>query len=191
MKKLVKKAEGAIENVRGLLNGREQGGAVVTLIVVGFFIVSVVTIVVVTVQAAGEASRSSSAAWRAVDQQSQPVDPKVYTDAQDATGKSQMKQAGKVLEGGIAADTLASPGSKVAPSAPVNLDTAMSAGQLGTQLVDYVASGTSTGQQPATTGSDLDKNTKVNEVDDDAASGIGDGTGGGYSGGGCTDGCSW
>ena len=111
MKKLMKKAEGAIENVKDLLNGREQGGIIVTLVVVGFLVVSVVTIVVVTFQAAGEASRSSSSAWRVVDNQSEPVDPKVYTDAQNATGKSQMKQAGKILEGGIAADTLASPGS--------------------------------------------------------------------------------
>jgi flagellar basal body-associated protein FliL len=187
MKKLMKKTESAIENVKGLLNGREQGGAVVTLIVVGFFIVTVVTIVVVAVHGAGEANKSSSAAWKVVDQQSQPVDPKVYKDAQDATGKSQMKQAGDVLKGGISGDTLASPSSSVAPSAPINLDTAMSAGQLGTQLVDYATSDTSSGQQPPTTGSDLDNNTKVNQVGDGAASGMG----GGNSGGGCSDGCSW
>jgi hypothetical protein len=189
MNKLMKKAEGAIENVKGLLNGREQGGIIVTLVVVGFLVVSVVTVVVVTVQAGAEASRSSSAAWRVVDQQSEPIDPKVYEDAQNAAGKSQAKQAGKIAEGGIAAQTIASPASKMAPTAQIGLDTAMSAGQLGTQLINDAASGTSAGQQPPTTGSDLDKNTKVNPTNGGAASGMGGGTGGGYSNGGCTDGC--
>ncbi|MEJ2738699.1 MAG: hypothetical protein P8105_02485 [Dehalococcoidia bacterium] len=195
IRKLMKKAESAGKNVRGLLNGREQGGIILTLVAVGFLVVSVVTVVAVTVKAGAEASRSSSAAWRVVDQQNEPVDPQVYDDAQNAAGPSQARQAGNIAEGAIAAQTIASPGSRMAPNAPINLDTAMSAGQLGTQLINDAASGTSTDQQPLTTGSDLDKNTKVNEVGDDGASGMGDGTGGntggGYSGGGCTDGCVW
>ena len=168
--KKIRGGRAMLRKMQGIFNGRETGG-------VGLGIAIVIAIVIIVtpplIRTITSASNQFSAPNKVSMDESVSMDP-VQDAARDGMHRT-MKNAGDVVKGA----TTATSAQDLAIGHVVDTAVAVSTGDTKTT--------TNTG--PTVTGSDLDKNTTVNEVGDDAASGVGGGTGGGYSGGGCTDGC--
>jgi hypothetical protein len=166
--KKIKGGRTMLKKMKGRFNGRETGG-------IGLGIAIAIAIVIIItppiIKTFTSASNQFSAPNKVSMDESVSMDP-VQDAARDGMHRT-MKNAGDVVKGAT------TPTSVQDAVIGQIVDTAVAASTDDTK--------TTTDNGQTVTGSDLDKNTKVNEIGDDAASGMG----GGYSGGGCTDGCSW
>jgi hypothetical protein len=169
--KKIRGGRAMLKKMKGIFRGCETGG-------VGLGIAIAIAIVIIItpplVRTFTSASNQFSAPNKVSMDESESMAP-VQDAARDGMHRT-MKNAGDVVKGA----TTATSAQDLAIGHVVDTAVAVSTGDTKTT--------TNTGQ--TVTGSNLDKNTKVTEIGDDAASGMGDGSGG-YSGGGCTDGCSW
>ena len=172
--KKIKGGRTMLRKMNRIFTGWETGG-------VGLGLAIVIAIVIIVtpplIKTFISASNQFSAPNKVSMDESVSMDP-VQDAARDGMHRT-MKNAGDVVKGATTPTS--------AQDAVIGqiVDTAVAVSTDDTK--------TTTNGGPTVTGSDLDKNTKVTETGDDAASGMGggsgSGTGGGYSGGGCTDGC--